>query len=166
MKITVKQINKLIAPKSFEVFKEGSKYILKNKKTKWQLKGTLTANYEKILGLAGVEVPKQEELIDTNQINDDVKQLFHYAYDIMWGDYKDNIEKAKLICFKSTDLNGIASKINYNKDWIGFRNNEPLFNSIWRNIIRFQFQYDKKQDYTGMLAKFENEVKMKNLIKG
>jgi hypothetical protein len=162
MKITVKQINELIASTKFVLGKEGNKYVLKNGKTKWQLKGTLKANYETILKLAGVS---QQDLIDENAITDDVKQLFKYAFDIVWGEYKDNVAKAKLIRFKSTDLNGIQGKINYDKRYSRFQTGETPFNRIWRSILRYQFQ-NHERDCNKLLEKFEKEMDIKQLVKG
>ncbi len=163
MKITVRQINETLASTKFVLEKEGSKYILKKGKVKWQLKGTLKANYERILNLAGV---KQQDLIDDNIITEDVKQLFKYAFDIVWGGYKDNVEKAKLFHFKSTNLDGIQSKINYDKKYSRFpTNGETPFNRVWRSILRYQFHNEEK-NYEKLLEKFEKEMDIKQLIKG
>ena len=169
MRITVKQINELIAPNGFSVVKEKNQYMLKKGGKKFHhIKGSLKANYDKILGLAGVSAPVQQELIKKDfSINDDVKQLFHYAYDILWGDYKNDIKGANLIRFKTTDLNGITSKINYNQNWSGIpTGGETLFNLVWKGIIRFQFQNLSDCEYKELADRFEKEMDIKTLIKG
>lgn len=153
---TTKKINEIISPNGFTISKEGSKYVLNNKSARWVLKGTLKDNLETILGLAGIK----QDIIKEDEINEDVVQLFKYAYDILRN--REDVAKSKMVYFKTINLDGVGLKID--KAYKDCCFNGRPFNRIWQGIMHYMHRNIHDETMDEAVAKFQKEMTIKRLV--